>query len=286
MPIIKNRTVNLIIDYILIACGTFITALALCLFLVPLNIPSGGVSTLGMFLLHYFDFPLSISNFIFNAPLFCFNTYIFGFKSGVKTLWGILSLSLSLQLCASLEPFTDNIMLACIYGGVLAGIGMGLVFRCGGTTGGTDLAANIVNHYFGMSIGTSLAAIDALIMGLAFLIFGPEPTMFGLITVFVTGKIIDIFTEGLNTTRAVLIISDQSEAIGQAIDTQLDRGLTFLRGAGYFKRLEHNIILSALRREEIGDLKDIVYEIDAKAFVIVLEAHEVLGAGFKQRTRL
>lgn len=280
-----KRILRLLLDLVMIALGTLVTAIALNALLVPNDFPSGGVSTIGMMLMRFTGLSLSLSNMIFNVPLFLINVYLFGFRSGTKTLWGILTLSLWLELTLVIPTLTDNLMLACIYGGVLSGLGMGLVFRFGGTTGGTDLAANIAHHFTGTPIGTSLAVIDLLIMGAALYVFGPEPTMYGMITIFVTGRIIDLITEGTDNTRTVLVISDKCEEVGEAIDRELERGVTFLRGAGYYRRVEQNVVLSAIKREQLSDMKKLIHAVDADAFVIILDAHEILGEGFKKRER-
>ncbi|MGE5654074.1 MAG: YitT family protein [Bacillota bacterium] len=271
------------IDYIMIALGSALVALALNVLLVPNKVASGGVSAIGIVLFHLMHFPMSYSTLLLNIPLFLANIRLLGLKFGAKTAVGVLALSAVLEFTANWQPWTNNVLLASIYGGVIAGAGLGWVFRYGGTTGGTDLAANLVNRYLGVPMGTGLLVIDSLIMIVAVIVFGPELTMYGILAIFVQAKAIDLVQEGIETSRTLLIISDRSEEIGRTVMDRMERGVTALNATGLYTGQEKRVLMCAISRSELNKIKTIVHEVDPHAFVIVLNAHEVLGEGFKPR---
>ncbi len=274
---------SLAIDYVMIALGSAVVALALNLLLVPNKVASGGVSAIGIVLYHLMRFPMSYSTLLLNIPLFLANIRLLGLKFGAKTAVGVLSLSAVLELTAGWQPWTNNVLLASIYGGVIAGAGLGWVFRYGGTTGGTDLAANLVNRFLGIPMGTGLLIIDSIIMIVAVIIFGPELTMYGILAIFVQGKAIDLVQEGIETSRTLLIISDQSEQIGRTVMDTMERGVTVLNATGLYTGQDKRVLMCAVSRNELNKIKTIVHEVDPHSFVIVLNAHEVLGEGFKPK---
>lgn len=274
---------TMVLDYVMIALGSAVVALALNVLLVPNKVASGGVSAIGIVLYHLMHLPMSYSTLLMNLPLFLANIRLLGLRFGAKTAVGVFSLSAVLQLTANWQPWTNNVLLASIYGGVIAGAGLGWVFRYGGTTGGTDLAANLVNRYLGMPMGTALLIIDSIIMIVAVIVFGPELTMYGILAIFIQAKAIDLVQEGIETARTLLIISDHSEQIGRTIMDQMERGVTALNATGLYTGQDKRVLMCAISRSELSKIKAIVHEVDPHAFVIVLNAHEVLGEGFKPK---
>src|SRR6056297_1805480 len=280
----SNKVKNLVMNYLLVTIGAIFTALSLVLFTVPNKIAAGGVSGVATILYHMFGFNVGIVILIINIPLCILAVYVLGGSIGAKTLWGILVMSFSVEfLSPFLEPVTYEVILASIYGGVLGGAGMGLVFRGGGTTGGTDLVAALVSYFFPrFSIGQGLFLIDGLVIAMASMVFDIELAMYAAITIFVSSKIIDIIQEGFNISKSVFIISDRSQEIKDKILDNMRRGVTALKGYGGYSGKEKDVLLVTINRAEITKLKNLIRDIDEEAFVIMNEAHEVLGEGFKR----
>jgi uncharacterized membrane-anchored protein YitT (DUF2179 family) len=176
---------------------------------------------------------------------------------------------------------TEDLLLAAIYGGVLSGIGLGIAFRAGGSTGGTDMAAQLVARFFPTSVGQALLIVDGMVIVLAGIAFGLELAMYALIAVFITTKTVDVVQEGPNYAKACLIISDHPEPIGESIMQRLERGVTMLDGRGMYTKYDKEVLLVIVSRMEIAAVKSIVAEVDRKAFVIIYDVHEVLGEGFR-----
>ena len=281
MNIVKKRFIK---DYIMITIGAIITALSLVILTVPNKIAAGGVSGVATILYHMFGFKVGIVILVINVPLFLVAIYVLGGRIGIKTLWGIIVLSLTVDILTPiLQPLTNEFILASIYGGVLAGVGMGLVFRGGGTTGGTDLITALTSYFFPhFSIGQGLFLIDGLVIALAGIVFDVELALYAAITIFVSTKIIDIIQEGFNISKSVFIISDQSKEIKDEILNKMRRGVTALKGYGGYSGREKDVLMVTINRAEITKIKNLIREIDEDAFVIMNEAHEVLGEGFKR----
>ncbi len=281
MNIVKKRFIK---DYIMITIGAIITALSLVILTVPNKIAAGGVSGVATIFYHMFGFKVGIVILVINVPLFLVAIYVLGGRIGIKTLWGIIVLSLTVDILTPiLQPLTNEFILASIYGGVLAGVGMGLVFRGGGTTGGTDLIAALTSYFFPhFSIGQGLFLIDGLVIALAGIVFDVELALYAAITIFVSTKIIDIIQEGFNISKSVFIISDQSKEIKDEILNKMRRGVTALKGYGGYSGREKDVLMVTINRAEITKIKNLIREIDEDAFVIMNEAHEVLGEGFKR----
>jgi uncharacterized membrane-anchored protein YitT (DUF2179 family) len=270
-------------NYLMITVGSIMTALSLVLFTVPNKIAAGGVSGVATILYHMFGFNVGIVILVINVPLFLVAIYVLGGSIGMKTLWGIITMSLAVEiLTPMLQPLTNEVILASIYGGVLGGVGMGFVFRGGGTTGGTDLIAALTSYFFPhFSIGQGLFLIDGVVITLAGIVFDVELALYAAITIFVSTKLIDIIQEGFNVSKSVFIISDRSQEIKDEILANMRRGVTALRGYGGYSGREKDVLLVTINRAEITKLKNLIRDIDDKAFVIMNEAHEVLGEGFK-----
>lgn len=284
----RNRIRAVARDYLQIVVGCLITAVALDALLVPNKIAAGGVSGVGTILKHTFNVPVGLTMLLLNIPLFLMSTWRLGASFGVRTVWGALLISLFTDTLAPYMPrlAAHDPMLAALYGGGLAGIGMGLVFRAGGTTAGTDLAAALIHSYTGASVGKALFSVDFFIIASAGLVFrNAELAMYALFSMFLNSYIVDMILEGLDTTRAAFIICDQPELVAQRIMKELGRGCTGLRGQGKYTGTEREVLLCVVGRTEIISLKQIVHDEDPRAFVIMANVHEVLGEGFKQLRR-
>ncbi|HHU63604.1 MAG TPA: YitT family protein [Clostridiales bacterium] len=266
--------------YIGIVVGTFITSLAFNFFLIPNKIAPGGISGIATVLYYLFRLPVGVTMLVMNIPLFIAGVKTLGGVFGLKSLIATILLSFFIDII-KVEPLTHDVMLASVYGGIAMGVGLGIVFKSGATTGGTDLAAKIVHKFFPfITIGWLLFVIDFCVVIMAAVVFGPEMALYALVSLFIASKLIDIIQEGLNRAKAFIIISDHNDAIGRAVMEKMGRGVTNLLGEGMFTGTKKRVLLCVVSRLEITRLKNIVYEIDPKAFVILTDVREVIGEGF------
>ena len=265
-----------------IAFGCFISALAINLLLAPNQVAPGGAAGLAVVLYHLFHLPVSVALLLINLPLFVLGWYILGARFGINTLAGTLLLPAFVALTENLLPITNDLLLASIYGGIVMGVGVGIVFRSQGTTGGTPLAAQILHHYSGLTLGQSLLGIDFVVVALAGIVFDGELAMHSLIALMISIKVIDMVQQGLRTAKAAFIISDNSPQIATAVLEKLQRGATLLDGHGAWTNKEREVLLGVVSSSEVSKLKALITAHDANAFVIVTDIHEVQGAGFNR----
>ena len=268
-------------DYVLISIGVAIAVAGLNIFLVPAKIAAGGVSGIATILYHLFNVPLGLSIIVLNIPLFVFGLKLLGKTFAVRTVYALVLYSVIAEFMPvpsqAYDPF-----LACIYGGVLVGLGIGLVIKMGGTTGGTDMASKILSEKFKhVSLSVFLFGIDFVIIAAAGFVFDLEVAMYAVVSLFITSKVIDFVTVGLSVAKAFYIISEKNEEIADAILNQMNRGVTALSAKGMYSNKNRDVLLCVLQwRTEGPKLKKLVKSIDDKAFVIVADVNEVLGEGF------
>lgn len=268
--------------YMQITAGTLIGALAVNLFMVPNQLASGGMSGLLLFLHYVFGLPLGMTYFLANLPALFWLFRLYGWHGLLKTLWGIASFSVFLELARPLTAFapTDNLMLATIYSGVLMGLGLGLAVRVGGSTGGSTPIAQIVHHYTGLSIGKFLLATDALILAFGAITTSAERILYGLIMTFVVMRLLQAVQEGFSTSRCLLIISESPDEVGQAIMREIRRGVTRLSGSGEYSGRPRPVLMCVVSETEVHRIKRLVLAADPDAFVVITDAREVAGRGF------
>lgn len=259
------------------ACGV---ALSLNYFILPNRIVDGGVTGIAI-LLHYL---LGLSTgwlvLVLNIPVFLLGFRLMGKRFLLLSIWGVLVLSLALELSTGVRPVTQDLLLAALFGGLLTGVGMGIIFRFQGSLGGTDIVALILNSKFSFSVGQVLLGIDAVIFTVAAFLFKPELAMYAIIYMFVATRVVDFVQEGLSHTKAAIIISNQPDKIARDIMTILERGVTFLNGSGAYSGEDKKIIYCVVTRAELARVKEIIRENDPGAFVALSETPEVLGEGF------
>ncbi|NLV91836.1 MAG: YitT family protein [Firmicutes bacterium] len=272
---------EILIQYLGILFGVFLTALALDWFLIPNKIAAGGVSGLATVIYHVFHLPVGVTMLAINIPLFLLAWRVLGRTFGLRSLVGTVALSVFVDLLEGyLHPLTGDPLLAAIYGGALAGLGMGLTIRYGGSTGGTDLAAMVAHRLLHTSVGMSLLVIDGLVILLAGLVFNAELALYALLSILITTKAIDLIQEGQVFGKAAYIISSHPEEIANAVLSELDRGVTGLKGVGKYTGKPREVLFVIVSRHEIQRLKEIVRRYDPQAFIVITDAHEVLGEGF------
>ena len=286
-------------DYLWIVLGSFITAASINVFLVPYRIAPGGVSGIAT-VLYYLSrerLPVGITMLALNIPLFIAGMKFIGGKFAVRTFISTILLSVIID---TTEPFTkyfiDNflvklepvpsppdLLLYSLFGGFLMGVGLGIVFKSGATTGGTDLAARIATHFMPhLTMGQALLLIDTSVIIFAAVAFNSfQLGLYAIVTLFISSKVIDAILEGVNFAKAVFIISDYSDEISARIMKELDRGVTSLKGTGMYTGNDKQVLLCVLHRNQLTTLKGIVKDIDKRAFIILADIREVLGEGFK-----
>lgn len=269
-------------NYLGITLGAIITAAALNVFLIPNKIAAGGVSGMATVLHYLLGLPVGMTMLALNIPLFLASVRVLGTKFGVKTLYGAAILSVAIDSTAPYTPvLTHDILLSSLYGGALAGLGLGLVFRFGGTTAGTDLAAAIINKLTRISVGQALLAVDFCVIAFAGIAFrSAELALYALISLFLTSHIVDLIQEGPTTAKAFFIMSLRSDAVAQQIMNEMDRGVTFFQGRGGYTGQSREVLFCVVSTGEVSRVKNLIQSVDPHAFVIVADTHEVLGEGF------
>ncbi len=283
-----KRTCDWILWAAKIIAGSAVFALAFDLFLLPRDLNAGGISGLAMVLIHVIGVgSVGLATAVINLPLFI----VGGLKVGKTFFFGsVLGASVS-SLCLDLFTLIPvpqmEPLLAAIYGGALGGIGLGVVFAAGASTGGSDIVVRLLKmHYQHLPIGTINTIFDASVVILTGIVFQDASKMlYSGISIFVMGQVMDVVVYRFDYSKVALIISSEYEAIAQAVNDELGRGATFLDGQGSYSRIGTKVVLTAVKRPQIADLKRLVTEIDPAAFVIMLEAHQVLGDGFSKYSK-
>ncbi len=283
----KNGFMAKVFDYLLIFFGTLFMSIALNVFFEPNNIVIGGATGVAVIIKYLtkgiFDggISLGVSNLAVNIPLFLIAFKMFGVKFVGKTLIATLMLSFNLELTSFLPSFYGDFIIISIFGGVLTGLGLSLIFRARATTGGSDLAASLIHHKLRhYTIAVLMLVIDIIIIICGYFVFGFSATMYAVISVYITSKIIDAILEGISFAKATCIISNKSQEICDMIFKELDRGVTSLYGKGMFSGENKNILLCVVSQKEVFKLKEIAKKVDDSAFIMVADVREVLGDGF------
>jgi uncharacterized membrane-anchored protein YitT (DUF2179 family) len=282
-----KRLWPLLFDYSLILAGAALQAAALRLFLIPANLASGGVSGISQLINHFTGWPIGLMVLIGNLPLFLIGwRFLGGRRFALRTAFAVVVYALTIDLIPrfNLLPsngITDDIFLNSLYGAVVSGAGYGLVYRARGTSGGSDVLARILNHYRGIPMTQSYLIVDSAVILAAGFVFGWKQALYAIITLYVSGLVSETILEGSSTVRTVLIITSQPDQVSQRVIDELERGVTVLQGTGAYTGAARPVLYCVITRSEVSQLKAIVREIDAEAFVVIGQAHEALGEGFK-----
>lgn len=271
-----------IFRYFGMIAGCFIAASSINLFVVPSHLLTGGVTGIAMIVYYLADLPIGVQTFIYNLPLLIASYKLLGKEYTFDVVIGTVIFSICLDATKFLNSCApvDDLMLASIYGGVFNGVGYGIVFRMNGSTGGFDILGAIVKKFYSMNMGSTIFAFNCCIVGIAGFLFGIQPALFTLICMYVNSHVTDKVIAGLNRKKAVLIISENSADIAEAIMYEIKRGVTFLHGQGAFSGNERNVIMVVVSLTEIAKLKMIVNVLDKNAFLIMMSASEIMGRGF------
>ena len=278
----RNPVQHVIKEYLFVIAGAAVIALGFNVFLFPNQVASGGVSGISTILNGMFGWNAGLVQYAFNIPLFIAGVLILGKKFGFKSLVGTLALPFFVIVTGDWEAWTLNPLLGAIFGGIVVGLGIGLVFKGNASTGGTDLLAQIITKYTGLTLGTSVLLIDGIIAISAAIVFDLEKGLYALIGLYVTTKTIDIVQLGFSQSKMVYIITKNESEVRDAIYREIDRGVTKLPAIGGYTGEERPILMVVVYQTEFTKLKQVLKTVDPQAFVIVSDAYEVLGEGFKR----
>lgn len=265
------------------AIGSALFALGFAMFLIPNDINTGGISGLAMILRELLGFgSIGTLTLVMNIPLFLIGGVKIGKRFFAGSLIGMVLSSVLIDLFALIPFATPEPLIGGLYGGVLCGAGLGLVFMAGASTGGSDILVRLLKKkYRNLPIGSISMMFDAMVVLLTGLVFRDiSKALYSGVVVFVCGQVIDAVVYRFDYSRVALIISKEHEKIAKAISDQLDRGATYLHGSGSYTHQNIEVVLAVVRKGQLAELKELVMDIDENAFVIVQEAHQVLGDGF------
>lgn len=285
------------ISYGLVTLGAFIMALGYVFFIDPYKIVPGGVYgisivvhelTKGMFAICPEGIPIGLFGLILNIPLTILGIKILGPRFGIKTVIGFILTSVFIDLLTLVfganDPLglADEILLACVFGGVLIGLGLGLIFKSKATSGGSDIIAMILAKYTRLPLGQLMVIVDSTIVILGLIVFKDwKIPLYSWLVIYITGKVIDLVLEGMNYGKMLFIVSEKHDIIRDKIINDLVRGGTFLSGEGMYQGVSKKVIYTVVTRRELAVLESFIYKVDKNAFVTVVDAREILGKGFK-----
>ncbi|MBW6534878.1 MAG: YitT family protein [Mariniphaga sp.] len=279
----NRKLATAIKDYVIITFGLLLFALGWLVFLIPAEITGGGVSGVGAVLYFAAKIPVSVTFLSVNAVLVLIAIKILGANFGVKTIFSILVLSMFFAVFQGIvkEPIVDDMFLSAVLGGMACGIGLGVVFSRGGSTGGTDIFAMIVNKYRNISPGRIILYCDVIIIASSYFVFqSPEKLVYGYVSMWVVAYSLDSFLSGANRSAQMFIVSKEYEKIADFINNETIRGVTILEGTGWYTRENTKIIMSVVRKKETSQIFRKIREIDPDAFITMGSVMGVYGKGF------
>ena len=273
-------------EFLVILLGALVQAFAMRLFLVPGQLVSGGISGASQIINHFVRIPIGLMVFVGNIPLFILGwRFLGGPRFALRTAIAVGAFSLFTDLLVLLIPASgvtpDNVLNA-LFGGVVLGVGLGLVYRGGGTSGGSDILGRILNHRFGISISQAYLITDTIVVLAGGFAFSWEKALYGMVVIYISGLAAEMISEGSSIFRTAVIISEKYEAISAEIMSTLERGVTVLSGTGAYTGNERPVLYCVITRGEVNQLKEVVKEIDPKAFMVIGVTHEAMGEGFRQ----
>ena len=280
----KYNIPRIFIETILTIIGSGTMAVGVALFLLPNQLSSGGIAGIATITYYLLKIPMGTMILIINIPLFIFSFFKIGKSFFIKSLIGTISLSYFIDLLDSFKPLTQDRLLACIYGGILIGLGTAILLKANSSTGGSDLISFIAKEYKPEIRASNLIImIDITIITLNVIFFKEiEIGLYSAIAIYIMGKIIDILFEGIDFTKLLLIVSDKTEEIAKEIGEKVQRGATGIYGKGMYTNKEKLILMCAASRRDINRIKQIAKKVDKKAFIIITNSREVVGLGFKK----
>lgn len=280
----KKKIKKIVIEIIGTIVGATIMAIATSFFLLPNQLSSGGFSGIATIFYYFLNIPMGTTILAFNVPLFLFAGYKLGKSFLIKSVIGTTTFSIALDIFDKFPELTQDRFLACIYGGIIIGLGTAIILKSNSSTGGSDLISNLVRKYKpDITMSNVITIIDTGIVALNVLFFKEiEIGLYSAIAIYLMGKIIDVVFEGIHFTKLLIIISDRNEEIAQQIGDKVEKGTTGLFGKGMYTNENKLILLCAASRGDVARVKQVVRKIDPKCFIIIANAREVVGLGFKK----
>ena len=285
MSKIKNKTTRNLVSYVLLTIGAIISALALECFLIPNTILDGGITGISIILFKLFAIPVSLLVLILNIPFVFVGYKNLGKHFLHRTIYSMIIFSLFLSYFENVTPFVDDILLATVFGGALYGIGVGMVIHFGGCVDGTESVAIVISKKTSFSVGQIVLFFNLIIYTVAGSIFGVDRALYSLLTYFITSKVVDFVSTGLQQAKAAMIITDKSTKLSKEIYDKLGRTTTTIRGKGLISG-EKEVLYCVLTRIEVFELKRIVEEMDESAFVTITDVSDIIGNHIKSNNKL
>lgn len=279
----RSKVINLVLKYGAIVIGSLFYGVGFHFFLYANSIPTGGLTGVAMIINRLTQLPVGVLTIVMNIPLFAAAWKRFGTRFIFASLVGTVLSSAAVDLLALVDAsVTTDVLLACIFGGVVKGFGLGLIYLVGGTTGGSDIAAKFLRQRFPyVNFGTLVLAVDVMVIAAYACIFHSyESALYAAVTMFCCSKVVDLVLYGAGTSKICFIISEQSVRLKEAITGELHRGVTLLQGRGAWSGQEKQVIFCVIKRQQITEIRRIVRQIDVNAFFIVSNASDVFGRGF------
>lgn len=268
------------LDLLTMSMGAFIFALAINLFVIPHHFGEGGVTGVTIILYYLFAWSPGLVNLIINAILLIVGYTFLDKQTTIYTIMTVLLNSLFLHLTATWRIPVQDLMLNAIFGGIFAGIGLGLIIRVGSTTAGTTILAKIMNKYWDWNVSYALLFLDLMVAFSAYFIIGTQSLMFTIVMLYIGTKVMDFIIEGLNCQKAVTIISKKHQHVAEQVNMLMGRGVTVLSGYGYYTKEQKEILYIIINRQELATLKKIVQTTDKNAFITIHDVRNVFGEGF------
>jgi len=276
----KYFNLQLLKNLVGIVIGASIVSASINALIIPNHIADGGLTGIAIILHYLFNWPVSWAVFLLNLPLFILGFRMVGRNFLILSIVGVGVLSATLSLTAQLPTLTDDVLLAAMFGGVLTGIGMGIIFRSRGSLGGTDILAVLFARTTPFSVGQIILAIDAVIFIGVAVLFRPEMAMYAMIYMFIATRVVDLVQEGLSHSKSVMVVTSNPQKIANEIMEKLGRGVTFFLASGAFSGQAKQVVYCVINRTELSQIKEIVREQDPQAFMAISEVPEVVGEGF------
>ena len=280
MKITKNKVIKLIFNFVTLTIGAIIAAMALELFLIPNTILDGGVTGISIIIFKLFHIPLSILVLVLNIPFIYIGYKNLGKSFLVRAIYCMVLFSLSLHYFENFQSFTDEILLATVFGGGILGIGVGIVIRFGGCVDGTESVAIVISKKTSLSVGQIVLIFNLFIYTVAGFIFGFDRAMYSLLTYFITSKVVDFISEGFEQAKAAVIITEKGTDLSKEIYKRLGRTTTTMNAKGFISG-EKEVIYCVLTRIEIYELRRIIDEMDESAFITIQDVSDIIGNHIK-----
>lgn len=277
---LKKIPWNILKQCLGIIFGAMIVAVSINTFILANHIADGGVTGIAIIFYYLFDWEVGLSVFILNIPLFILGYKAVGRQLLILSILGVGAMSTALRLTDGISALTTDTLLAAVFGGLVTGIGMGIIFRSRGSLGGTDILAIVLNRKTPFSVGQIILGLDAVVFLGAAILFEPEMAMYAMIYMFIASKVIDLVQVGLDYSKSVMVVTAKHQEIASEIISKLERGVTYFVAEGAYSQNKKKVVYSIVNRAQLTQIKEIVHRHDPEAFLAIADVSEVVGEGF------